>query len=477
MMTRTRLLLATFIGVPLLVLAILMFAALPPTLAEQSQLGANAPPFFSTESTVEPRYIGLSSTSYSTGTLTQTVYLPCVLSNYTSGSQPPPPINNPPNPPSNPSPSDGATSQSVNVDLSWTGGDPDSDSVTYDVYFEAGDSTPDVLVCNDVTSASCDPGTLSYATHYWQVVARDSHGATTTGLVWDFTTCSDQDPGDLSRPGVPTSTTRYDSPDIKEIVVSEPENFDVFEKEMHGKLVTFAVAKDFEMVDLPREEFSEFVFKTWAIFWKEFGGFPFASYTVVLGHELPYGDMGAFGLGFQSSSPRTDWASHEIYHAWNGNAFRQDGERMWFVEGVTYYYGDTRQQLFLVEPTYPLVMQSLYRRFINDFAPEYHEIPLGDMSMNDDDYNHSFVAHKGALVAYLLDLELQKTGHHLGEVARLIYQRYGIESLGIMTNDKILAVFNEVSGADFTDFFDRYIYGTEALPLSEDTDFEWVCHD
>jgi hypothetical protein len=347
----------------------------PPTLAEQSQLGANSPPFFFTESTVEPRYIGLSSTSYSTDTLTQTVYLPCVLSNY-------------------------------------------------------------------------DPNV-----------------------------CRDQDPGDLSQPGVPTSTTRYDSPDIKEIVVSEPENFDVFEKEMHGKLVTFAVAKDFEMVELPREEFSEFVFKTWAIFWKEFGGFPFASYTVVLGHELPYGDMGAFGLGFQSSSPRTDWASHEIYHAWNGCAFTQDGERTWFMEGVTYYYGDTRQQLFLVEPTYPLVMQSLYRRVMNNFAPEYHEIPLADMSRDDDNYNHSFVAQKGALVAYLLDLKLQETGHHLGEVARLIYQRYGIESFGIMSNDEILAVFNEVSGVDFTDFFDRYIYGTEALPLSEDTDFEWVCHD
>jgi hypothetical protein len=60
----------------------------------------------------------------------------------------------------------------VDVKLIWMGGDPDGDSVTYDVYFEANDSTPDTLVCNDAASAYCDPGTLDYDTHYyWKVVA------------------------------------------------------------------------------------------------------------------------------------------------------------------------------------------------------------------------------------------------------------------------------------------------------------------
>ncbi len=98
--------------------------------------------------------------------------------------------NAPPNRPSNPSPTNGATGVSANADLSWSGGDPDTgDTVTYDVYLEADDSTPGVLVCDDANDTSCDPGTLDANTHYyWYVEATDSHDATTTGDTWEFTT-------------------------------------------------------------------------------------------------------------------------------------------------------------------------------------------------------------------------------------------------------------------------------------------------
>ncbi len=78
------------------------------------------------------------------------------------------------------------------MDLGWSASsDPDGDAVTYDVYFEAGDSTPDVLRCNDVANTSCDPGALNPGTHYyWQVITRDEHGAKRTGPVWEFSTGS-----------------------------------------------------------------------------------------------------------------------------------------------------------------------------------------------------------------------------------------------------------------------------------------------
>ena len=100
--------------------------------------------------------------------------------------------NRPPNQPSSPSPSNGATGVIILTDLSWSCSDPDGDSLTYDVYFGTN-STPDSdePVSNNQTGTTYDPGTLSYSTtYYWKIVAHDGNGGTTEGSVWSFTTQS-----------------------------------------------------------------------------------------------------------------------------------------------------------------------------------------------------------------------------------------------------------------------------------------------
>jgi len=112
--------------------------------------------------------------------------------------------NHPPYEPVNPNPSDGATNVPVDVTLSWECNDPDpGDTLTYDVYF--GTSTPLTQVAQDIADTFFNVGTLDIDTMYlWQIVARDSYMAETTGPMWRFTTG-----GAGPTPTVPPSCDSY----------------------------------------------------------------------------------------------------------------------------------------------------------------------------------------------------------------------------------------------------------------------------
>ena len=94
--------------------------------------------------------------------------------------------NNPPNTPSNPNPSNGASGVSLNKDISWVCTDPDGDSLTFDIYFGTNPDPP--LVKSDHSSKSYNQGSMIYLTkYYWKIVAKDDKGAITEGPVWSFT--------------------------------------------------------------------------------------------------------------------------------------------------------------------------------------------------------------------------------------------------------------------------------------------------
>jgi PKD repeat protein len=95
--------------------------------------------------------------------------------------------NNPPNTPSNLYPSNGSIDVSVTDYLSWTGGDPDGDPVTYDIYFGTINSPPKVI--SNQSSVSYNPGTMNYSTiYYWKIIAWDNHSTNTVSPTWYFTT-------------------------------------------------------------------------------------------------------------------------------------------------------------------------------------------------------------------------------------------------------------------------------------------------
>jgi len=132
--------------------------------------------------------------------------------------------NNPPTQPSNPTPTDGATGVGINDDLSWQAcTDPDGDSVTYDIYFGTSSSPPMVYAGN--TTCTYDPGTMVGGdTYYWQIVAKDTHGASNSGPVWSFTTWINHPPTQPSNPSPTNGATDVDiNPVLHWSVCTDPD--------------------------------------------------------------------------------------------------------------------------------------------------------------------------------------------------------------------------------------------------------------
>jgi len=114
--------------------------------------------------------------------------------------------NAPPFTPSSPSPVDSATDVDLDEDLSWTGGDPDGDPVTYDVYFDV--ISPPQKVQSNQTDTTYALATLDYDTiYYWKIISWDDQGATTAGPIWSFTTRANQMPYEPSNPNPANSAT------------------------------------------------------------------------------------------------------------------------------------------------------------------------------------------------------------------------------------------------------------------------------
>jgi PKD repeat protein len=104
---------------------------------------------------------------------------------FLTGSAP----NNPPDQPGDPTPINGSFNVEIDILLSWICSDPDDDDLVYDIYLEADDTTPDVLVSDDQYETTFNTEALQYKTdYYWQIIVKDEHGASTVGPVWNFKT-------------------------------------------------------------------------------------------------------------------------------------------------------------------------------------------------------------------------------------------------------------------------------------------------
>ncbi len=101
-----------------------------------------------------------------------------------------PETNNPPRIPMSPMPYNRADDLNTQVQLSWSGGDPDqNDSTRYIVtVYEGTDPTPFSTFENLADTLLLLSGLRFNTVYYWQVTARDMYDEETRGEVWSFRT-------------------------------------------------------------------------------------------------------------------------------------------------------------------------------------------------------------------------------------------------------------------------------------------------
>jgi predicted metalloprotease with PDZ domain len=178
--------------------------------------------------------------------------------------------------------------------------------------------------------------------------------------------------------------------------------------------------------------------------------------------------------------------SHEYFHTWNVKRLkprefaRYDYTRenytdlLWFFEGFTSYYDDLllrragliddARYLKLVAKTITGVL-GLPGRKVQSVAQASFDAWVKYYRTDENTPNATVSYYtKGALVALALDLTLRSRQGSLDEVLRLLWTKSGG---GPIDESDIRAALREVGGRSLDDELQRFVHGTDDLPLQE----------
>ncbi|GIZ53508.1 M61 family metallopeptidase [Noviherbaspirillum aridicola] len=242
-----------------------------------------------------------------------------------------------------------------------------------------------------------------------------------------------------------------------------------------------------------RAPMQRYVFMTMAV-GDGYGGLEHRASTALI---CSRNDLPVLGQREASEAYRTylGLCSHEYFHTWNVKRIkpavfapydlRTEGytSLLWLFEGFTSYYDDLmlvrsglideKQYLSAIAKTVNSVLRGSGR----------HKQSVAESSYDawikyyrqDENAPNAIVSYyaKGSLVGLALDLTLRaETGGRksLDDIMRALWQRFGRDFAQAgqgLGEDEARAIFEEVGGVKLRRFFERYVEGTEDLPLDK----------
>jgi predicted metalloprotease with PDZ domain len=192
--------------------------------------------------------------------------------------------------------------------------------------------------------------------------------------------------------------------------------------------------------------------------------------------------------------------SHEYFHTWNVKRIKPAvfapydlqvenyTPLLWLFEGFTSYYDDLMlvRSGIISEATYFKLLGKTVGAVLRGSGRTKQSVAESSFDAwskyyrQDENAPNAIISYytKGSLVGLAFDLTIRaKTGgaRSLDDVMRALWERYGRDFYAAdqrggargVTEREVEALFDEISGVRLKSIFDRYIRGTEDLPLAK----------
>lgn len=176
--------------------------------------------------------------------------------------------------------------------------------------------------------------------------------------------------------------------------------------------------------------------------------------------------------------------SHEFFHLWNVKRIHSNllgpfdytqrvmTKSLWMAEGITEYYAHT------LLARYGIISLDRFYNDISDWRKEMTMAPdeakkksLEELSIDESAFDldeATLFYSRGPLVAMMLDIEIRSRTNNKKSLDDVMFAFNDAAKQGkVFREQDIIQRVEKYAGIDLTDFYNRYIHGTDSLPVDK----------